>query len=341
MPKRTVEQKILYAWERIVDSMGFFEMPEDYAANTELNKYNRFTGYIKEAVTRLIKGSSDIKNFENLDIDRGAFPDDWWSVAKRVADGKRVDTPIPQIRNVTENDKQIVLTSLLPAYRVLKENFDNRRWYEWIFNHNQYTAERDNIKALSGLITSLTGMTKDDLDDAVEAHRKKVGTSGISAEKRREKLDGIKEERIYDIKLAIAKKWDAEYKEKYGSPDNSESEDEVEVESQILDELLGIPRYDRIFTQKVNDYIAAEQKYTDSFFDEKLENIDNFDSEINPDKEQVVFENNEFSGLDDGFEIQKPVDEKNDLFIDNEKDAPFIDDENDVPVIDNKSQLGF
>ena len=67
-----------------MDSMGFFEMPEDYAANTELNKYGRFTGYIKEIVTRLIKGGSDIKNFENLDIDRGAFPDDWRSVAKRV-----------------------------------------------------------------------------------------------------------------------------------------------------------------------------------------------------------------------------------------------------------------
>ena len=96
-----------------MDSMGFFEMPEDYAANTELNKYDRFTGYIKEIVTRLIKGGSDIKNFENLDIDRGAFPDDWWSVAKRVADGKHVDTPIPQIKNVTEKDKQIVLISLL------------------------------------------------------------------------------------------------------------------------------------------------------------------------------------------------------------------------------------
>ena len=58
-------------------------------------------------------------------------------------------------------------------------------------------------------------------------------------------------------------------------------------------------------------------------------------------KEQVVFENNEFVGLEDSFEIQKAVDEKNDLFIDNEKDDPFIDDENDVPVTDNKSQLGF
>ena len=319
MPRRTVEQQILYTWERIVDSMGFFEMPEDYAANTELNKYDRFTGYIKEIVTRLIKGGSDIKNFENLDIDRGAFPDDWWSVAKRVADGKRVDTPIPQIRNVTENDKQIVLISLLPAYRVLKENFDNRRWYEWIFNHSQYTAERDNIKALSGLITSLTGMTKDDLDDAVEAHREKVGTSGISAEERREELDGIKEERIYEIQLARARKWDAEYKAKYGRPEDSKSEGEVEVESEILDQLLGMPRYENIFTKDVN----KGYNFADGYFAEEIGDVDDIDFELNADKEQVVFYNNEFAELDNSFDIKAPVDENNELLI--EKDDELIE----------------
>lgn len=328
MPRRTVEQQILYTWERIVDSMGFFEMPEDYAANTELNKYDRFTGYIKEIVTRLIKGGSDIKNFENLDIDRGAFPDDWWSVAKRVADGKRVDTPIPQIKNVTENDKQIVLISLLPAYRVLKESFENRRWYEWIFNHSQYTAERDNIKALSGLITSLTGMTKDDLDGAVEEHRRKVVTSGISAEKRREKLDGIKEERIYEIQLARARKWDAEYKAKYGSPDNSESEDEVEVESEILDQLLGNPRYERIFTQKDKDYIARGDNFADGYFAEEIGDVDDIDFELNADKEQVVFYNNEFAELDNSFDVKAPVDENNELLI--EKDDELIEDINAI-----------
>lgn len=324
MPKKRIEQEILYAWECIVDSMGFFEMPEDFAANTELNKYDRFTGYIKETITRLIKGGSDIKNFENLDIDREAFPDNWWSVAKRVADGKRVDTPIPQIKNVTDKDKQVVLISLLPAYRVLKENFDNRRWYEWIFNHGQYTAERDNLKALSGLITSLTGMTKDDLDAAVEEHKRKVATSGVSAEERREHLGAIKGERIYEIKLARAKKWDAEYKAKYGSRDNSESEDEVEVESEILDELLGIPRYERIFTKKVNDYIAAEHKYTDNFLDEKLENIKDLDSEIKVDKEQVVFDNNEFAEFDGSIDSNEPVGKNDELFI--EKDDELIED---------------
>ena len=323
MPKRTVEQQILYAWECIVDSMGFFEMPEDYAANTELNKYDRFTGYIKELITRLIKGGSDIKNFENFDIDRGAFPENWWSVAKRVADGKHVDTPIPQIKNVTEKDKQIVLISLLPAYRVLKESFDNRRWYEWIFNHSQYTAERDNIKALSGLITSLTGMTKDDLDEAVEAHREKVATSGISAEERRESLSSIKEERIYEIQLARAKKWDAEYKAKYGSPDNSKSEDEVESESEILDELLGNPRYERIFTQKVNDFIARGDNFADGYLGEELGDVDDLDSEINPDKEQVVFDNNEFAEFDGAIDSNEPIGKNDELFV--EKDDELIE----------------
>ena len=320
MPKRTLEQQILYTWERIVDSMGFFEMPDDYKANTELNKYDRFTGYIKETITRLIKGESDIKNFENLDIDRKAFPDNWWSVAKRVADGKRVDTPIPQIRNMTVNDKKIVLISLLPAYRVIKDSFENRRWYEWIFNHYQYTAERDTIKALSGLITSLTGMTKDDLDAAVEDHKKAVPTSGISAEERRAELREIKEERIYEIQLARARKWDAEYKAKYGHHEDSKSEGEVEVESEILDQLLGIPRYENILTKD----IAKGYNFADGYFAEEIGDVDDIDFELNADKEQVVFYNNEFAELDNSFDIKAPVDENNELLI--EKDDELIED---------------
>lgn len=326
MPKRTVEQQILYTWERIVDSMGFFEMPENYKANTELNKYDRFTGYIKEIITRLIKGESDIKNFENLDIDREAFPEDWWSIAKRVADGKHVDTPIPRIKNMIDKDKQIVLISLLPAYRVLKESFENRRWYEWIFNHSQYTAERDNIKALSGLISSLTGMTKDDLDAAVENHKEKVPTSGVSVEERRDALREIKKDRIFEIKIARAKKWDAEYKAKYGSPDDSESESELD--SEVLDELLGIPRYENIFTKDVNEYIANGYNFADGYFAEEIGDVDDIDSEIGADKDQVVFDNNEFAEFDNSFDIKAPVDENNELLI--EKDDELIEDINAI-----------
>ena len=127
---------------------------------------------------------------------------------------------------------------------------------------------------------------------------------------------------------ARAKKWDAEYKAKYGSPDNSESEDEVDAESEILDELLGIPRYERIFTKEVNDFIAAEHKYKDNFLDEKLENIDNLDSEINPDKEQVVFDNNEFAELDGAIDSNEPIGKNDEHFI--EKDDELIEEINAI-----------
>jgi hypothetical protein len=276
----------------------------------------------------LIKGDPDLKNFEHLDMDREAFPDDWWSIAKRVADGKSVDTPIPQIKNVTETDKQVVLISLLPAYRVLKENFDHRHWYEWIFNHSQYTAERDSLKALSGLITSLTGMTKDDLDDAVEAHKNKVSTSGVSAEYRREKLREIKEERIYDIQLARAKKWDAEYKAKYGRPDDSKSKSVSELDSKVLDDLLGIPRYDDVFTPKVKNFLANEYNFADGYFGAEIENAGSLESEFNADKESVIFDHNEFAEFDNSMEIQEVIDEKNDSFI--EKDEELIEEMNAI-----------
>lgn len=334
MPERTSKQIILSEWEYRVQAMGIFEMPAYYKYNTNLNKYDRFSGYVEELVARLVIGAAGRHPdpFGDLDIDRKSFPIEWWNDMIDVVDGKWVRNPIPQIQNASEADKKAVYDELIPAYRALKDSFDKRWWFEWIFNHDQYVAERESIKALKGVMLSLTGDTEEVLDAALAKHREEVPTSGVTKQERRAIIRAEKEERIHEIKLARVQRYVDQGGKGYP-----------------LDSTIGSNEWDDLYREVllVDDAPAINKKAAQDI-EKGFDPDDNIafralDPKEFPEtgKEQVVFENNEFSGLDDSFEIQKPVDEKNDLFIDNEKDDPFIDDENDVPVINNKSQLGF
>ena len=334
MPERTSKQTILSEWEYRVQAMGIFEMPAYYKYNTSLNKYDRFSGYVEELVARLVVGEAGRRPdpFGDLDVDRESFPMEWWDNMIDVVDGKWVRNPIPQIRNASEADKKAVYDELIPAYRALKDSFDKRWWFEWIFNHDQYVAERESIKALEGVMLSLTGDTKDELNAALANHREEVPTSGVTKQERRAIIRAEKEKRIHEIKLARVQRY-----VDMGGKDYP------------LDSTIGSNEWEDLYREVILvDGVPAINKKAAQDIEKGFDPDDNIafralDTKEFPEtgKEQVVFENNEFDGLDDSFEIKKPVDEKNDLFIDNEKDDPFIDDENDVPVIDNKSQLGF
>ena len=334
MPERTSKQIILSEWEYRVQAMGIFEMPEYYKYNTNLNKYDRFSGYVEELVARLVIGAAGRHPdpFGDIDVDRKSFPTDWWNNMIDVMDGKWVKNPIPKIRNASEADKKAVYDELIPAYRALKDSFDKRWWFEWIFNHDQYIAERESIKALEGVMLSLTGDTKDELNAALAKHREEVPTSGVTKQERRAIIRAEKEERIHEIKLARVQRY-----VDLGGKDYP------------LDSTIGSNEWDELYKEVLLvDNAPAINKKAAQDIEKGFDPDDNIafrvlDTKEFPEtgKEQVVFENNEFGGLDDGFEIKKPADQKNDFFIDDEKDDPFIDDEKDVPVIDNKSQLGF
>ena len=60
---------------------------------------------------------------------------------------------------------EAVYDKLLPAYRTLKESFSKRSWLEFIFNHRQYTAERDALKVVKSMMLSMTGDTMEQLND--------------------------------------------------------------------------------------------------------------------------------------------------------------------------------
>ena len=334
MPERTSKQTILSEWEYRVQAMGIFEMPAYYKYNTSLNKYDRFSGYVEELVARLVVGEAGRRPdpFGDLDVDRESFPMEWWDNMIDVVDGKWVRNPIPQIRNASEADKKAVYDELIPAYRALKDSFDKRWWFEWIFNHDQYIAERESIKALKGVMLSLTGDPEEVLDATLAKHREEVPTSGVTKQERSAIIRAEKEERIHEIKLARVQRYVDMGGKDYplDSTIGSNEWEDLYREVILVD---GVPAINKKAAQDIEKGFDPDDNIAFRALDTK-----EFEE---TGKEQVVFENNEFGDLDDSFEIKKPVDEKNDLFIDNEKDDPFIDDENDVPVIDNKSQLGF
>ena len=318
----TQEQKYLYFWEYNVNAMNFFDIPDHYKSSIELDKYGRFTGFLQEYVTSLFKGGRGYNDFDVFNVDKKEFPRDWWQTAIKVANGKKVKNNIPQMKNASYLDKLTVYNNLIPAYRVLKDNFDNRRWYEWFTNHDQYTAERDSIKALTGLMTSLLGATKDDIEEALRINKESVSSSGVSVEERKEHINSSKKEKMDEIGARRIKMLLENGGNLFGPNENSENLMDDSVR-EIFDDPAIAKSSEALFTEEERADLAEEYAFTDGAFGEEIEGIDDISAEINADKEQVIFEKSEFSEFDNSFDIQQPIDEKDEPFLDNEKEIGF------------------
>ena len=181
-------------WESAVADMSAFEIPADFEIKTH-DKYDRFTGYLKEWVfcTLTTTSSSNYKYNLKHDIEDDMNDlyfadfifdvtddkkDEWWKNAIDVGRGKRgVENKLTRIKNVNPSDKEAVYGIFMPVYRAIKESFDKRSVFQWIFNHDQYVAERDSLRALKGIITTLTGATEQQLDARLAEDRDNIPTS--------------------------------------------------------------------------------------------------------------------------------------------------------------------
>jgi hypothetical protein len=95
------------------------------------------------------------------------------NVEKEEEEETRIPAEI--LKEMGDAKKKDVYTSLMPVYTAIKENFDKRfKLFSWIFDHARYTAERDSIKALSGLMQALTGDSKNEIDRNYAMFRDKV-----------------------------------------------------------------------------------------------------------------------------------------------------------------------
>jgi hypothetical protein len=183
--KWKMKQENLMLWKSEVMGMDFVSFGD--SADGITNTYDRFVTHIQE-VTRKILLHKDTQYY-NMRNEVNAFqkrvfidniPDNWWDVAKRVGEGKYVlDNPILNFAEInTESDKEAVYDVFIPMYRAVKENFDKRiKLFSWIFDHARYTAERDTIKALSGLMQSLTGDGQRQIDGRLSIFQKQVTLS--------------------------------------------------------------------------------------------------------------------------------------------------------------------
>ena len=116
-------------------------------------------------------------------------------------------------------------------YRALKERNDKRWFFERIFNRKQYIAERDSLKALTGLMMSLTGESKEDINKVLSEYKEAMHDSGRTSEERRAEAARIKE---------AAKENGPQIIEDYSIPDiekkathNEEIKEKIEVDIEV------------------------------------------------------------------------------------------------------------
>jgi hypothetical protein len=184
-------------WENAVANMSTFEIPEGYEAAGKTDKYERFTGYLKEWIINLLVSPDNYS--ETYDKDHpdktefmrtiyGQFninksqKDTLWQEAIEVGSGKKniFDTYdnyttllTPLKLDDTEHLKP-VYDMFIPTYHAIKEKFEKRWWFEWIFNHKQYVAERDSLKAMDGIFREITGYGKLNTEEKLSDFRNEL-----------------------------------------------------------------------------------------------------------------------------------------------------------------------
>lgn len=158
-------------------------MTSDDEINRELNKEEQTKWY-----------------FVNAD----RLPENWWKLAMRTGKTGVIDDDMPGegfgVFDPTEDDRRAALYDMLmPAYRAFRENFQARPWYHWFTQHDRYTAERDTMHAIRGIMMTLTGFDRAAFDSDYNQYVEYV-TEQVKVAEEPQKNEGKKE------KVAIDKK---------------------------------------------------------------------------------------------------------------------------------------
>ena len=222
---QTTEQKKLGFWQVAVAGKDALDIPRGYASANKKGTYDRFTGFVSEFIGRCLRFGADLQ-IPELDEDRKHISSakelegNWWKRAIKA--GKRSTEPsleydLPCFGEYSKDaDQKSIISSFMPAYRAIKESYDKRSWFQWITNHSQYTAERDSLRALKGMMMALLEVDSEGLDEKYNAYCKIVKDSGLTSEeiaaKVRENKQAIKDKAANknskDVKIGEEKKFD-------------------------------------------------------------------------------------------------------------------------------------
>lgn len=291
----TAKQRLL-KWERRVRAMDSFDVPSHYEVYRDLNKYSRFTGFLKQWISWLLTDKGEDNPYREIFDKRDDVPKDWWDIAMKVGQGKDIVNTIPTVTNteVDSKERNRVFKTFLPAYRALTESFEKRSVFQWIFNHSQYTAERDSIRALRGLMMSLTNCTAEDVEAKLQDYKKELPDSGRDAIERDEDGEEYRDSKLTALKIMI-------YEEKEAAKSNLS----VEEWRKKNDREVKI-RERRFNLERDKDYYYSDSMIDDIIAQEFPEDDDNV-IENEEKKEPVILNHTDIEGNANNNDINKDL----------------------------------
>ena len=180
--------RLLKEWELRLSNMNNFNIPEHYDLANAEGKYNRFTGYVQmwifdifsHANDNIIVAHPDLLPLRRLKVEiPNDIPGDWFKHAQNVAKGKVKENKLPKLINLpaSDEDKQTVFNTFLPAYRAIKERYQKRYFWEYFTKHAEYTAERDTLKAIEGVLSTLIGVDKAEIKAKYDEFKENIPSS--------------------------------------------------------------------------------------------------------------------------------------------------------------------
>ena len=272
-------------WKIFAAEMDFYDFGKNGPKTEET--YTYFTNFVKQHVEKAINGKSPYLKGINEDDNR-ELPDNWWEVAIGIYNGKKIipnvvdddssvdsaveeveETPAQILRQIAGGSAEETYDALLPVYTALRENYDSRfKLFSWIFDHARYTAERDSMKALSGMIQALTGDSKEELDRRYREFKAQVKLTPDQKKKLNEKV------KIDKLKIT-----------------NPEKAERLIAKQTMLDEQKKLAEQNEVdeYGQKINySNFPQEVDYDDddSEIDEE-ENYQDKENSLNENREQI------------------------------------------------------
>ena len=190
----SMEKTIFKSWKVFVSEMDFCDFTLLFQ-NRE-NTYTRFIDHVKANIERALEGNSNYITGLNVSGDP-ELPENWWEMMVGIYDGKKIppifeeddkdsqnknhiddedlENPEEFLNNLLDVSKEDAYNSLLPVYTAIKDSYDSRfKLFSWIFDHARYTAERDSMKALCGMLPAITWDSKEEVNRRYKELRTEV-----------------------------------------------------------------------------------------------------------------------------------------------------------------------
>ena len=176
-------------WKGYISNVKSIPLNPKHTYTDENDIYERLHTYIKGYVENIFglsvpedKLSEEQKEWRKTTEGMSALDSDWYNIALKgnkngfLPELENVDEinfeKLDELKKTQKNIRYEVEDRFLPAYRALRDSFSKRWWFEWIFNHKQYVAERDAVKVMGNLIMSMSDFTKEELDGVYKNNTK-------------------------------------------------------------------------------------------------------------------------------------------------------------------------